>query len=141
MKPGWTGGESHSEITTMNFGRELSQFLECGDIIKLIGDLGSGKTTFVKGVAESMGYNGLVTSPTFTLINEYHCDPGIVHIDCYRETDIERWNLIGITDYFTQDKLIFIEWPEVLTPLIPTNGVFEIKFSHRSESVRSINLQ
>lgn len=141
MKPGWIGGESTSETSTMKFGRDFSQYLEKGDIIKLQGELGTGKTTFIKGVAEKLGYTNIVSSPTFTLINEYTNEPKIIHIDCYREKNIDRWNLIGITDYFTEENIIFIEWPEVLEPVLPEFGVYEITLSHISENIRKITLK
>ena len=141
MKPGWVGGESTSETSTMEFGKDFSQYLEKGDIIKLQGELGTGKTTFVKGVAEKLGYTRIVSSPTFTLINEYPSKPTIIHIDCFREKNIDRWNLIGIRDYFTDENIIIIEWPKVLEPVLPEYGVYEITLSHISENIRKITLK
>ena len=80
----------------INLGVEFSKFISNGDIIILEGELGSGKTTFVKGVLKGLNYASEVTSPTFTLINEYHADKKIIHIDFYRETKAERWKLIGL---------------------------------------------
>ena len=71
-----------------------------GEIYKLFGELGAGKTTFIKGVLEELGYNALVTSPTYTLINEYEIYPKIIHIDCYRESNLDRWHMLGINEYF-----------------------------------------
>ena len=82
----------------INLGVEFSKFITNGDIIILEGELGSGKTTFVKGILEGLNYKGDVTSPTFTLINEYEADLKVIHVDFYRETNIERWKNIGFEE-------------------------------------------
>ena len=140
MKEGWKNSKTNSYQDTIKLGENLSKFLEGGDILKINGGLGSGKTTFVKGIAKGLGYNGLVTSPTFTLINEYLTSPKIIHIDCYREKNIERWNLLGITDYFTDYHIIIIEWPSILNKLLPNEYVHEIQIDHISENKRKITL-
>ena len=141
MKTGWIGGESSSTSSTISFGKQLAKYLEEGDIINLRGNLGAGKTTFVKGVAEGLGFKGVVNSPTFTLINEYHSNPKLVHIDCYREKNIDRWNIIGISDYFSDKNIIIIEWPDILEQILPKKGVFNIRLIHISESNRKIFLE
>ena len=141
MKTGWIGGESSSTSSTINFGKKLAKYLEEGDIINLRGNLGAGKTTFVKGVAEGLGFDGVVNSPTFTLINEYRCTPKLVHIDCSREKNIDRWNIIGISDYFSDKNIIIIEWPDILEQILPKKGVFNIRLIHISESNRKIFLE
>ena len=141
MKTGWIGGESSSASSTISLGKQLAKYLEEGDIINLRGNLGAGKTTFVKGVAEGLGFKGVVNSPTFTLINEYHSNPKLVHIDCYREKNIDRWNIIGISDYFSDKNIIIIEWPDILEQILPKKGVFNIRLIHISESNRKIFLE
>ena len=77
----------------------FSQKISKGDIIGLNGNLGSGKTTFVKGILKGLNYNDEVTSPTYTLLNEYYLDDyRIIHIDCYREKNSTRWLNIGVID-------------------------------------------
>ena len=141
MKLGWNGGISISEDETKLYGRKMANFIDGGDIIKLSGDIGSGKTTFVNGLAEGLGYNDIVNSPTYTLINEYPSEPRIVHMDCYREKDIQRWILLGIDEYFSNRNLVLIEWPKIIEPLLPDNNVYELLFTHISESERSINIK
>ena len=100
MKPGWKGGLTLSAEETISLGKSLSEFIEAGDIITLEGDLAAGKTTFVKGILMGLNFNDMVTSPTFTLINEYEADQRVIHMDCYREGNLERWINLGIQDYF-----------------------------------------
>lgn len=119
---------------TENLGFKFSKQISKGDIITLNGDLGSGKTTFVKGVLKGLSYNQEVTSPTYTLINEYNALYNIIHIDCYREKKINRWLNIGLMDYFETDSIFFIEWAENIKDLLPNETIdlfFEILDSNQ----------
>tara|TARA_B100001750_G_C15437047_1_gene561497 strand:+ start:239 stop:652 length:414 start_codon:yes stop_codon:yes gene_type:complete len=116
-------------LDTQKLGENFSKKIKSGDIILLYGDLGAGKTTFVKGILKGLQFANEVTSPTFSLINEYNADKKVIHIDCYREKEIERWISIGIEDYFNQSNIIIIEWPEILEAIIPDNAI-KIKISH-----------
>ena len=118
-----------NNLETEELGYKFSKRISKGDIISLNGNLGSGKTTFVKGVLKGLNYLDEVTSPTYTLINEYKADYNIIHIDCYREKDINRWLNIGFLDYLTEQNIIFIEWSENITSILPkkrNNLFFEI---------------
>jgi len=118
-----------NNLETEELGYKFSKQISKGDIISLNGNLGSGKTTFVKGVLKGLNYLDEVTSPTYTLINEYKADYNIIHIDCYREKDINRWLNIGFLDYLTEQNIIFIEWSENITSILPkkrNNLFFEI---------------
>ena len=109
-----------SNIETEELGCKFSQKISKGDIIGLNGDLGSGKTTFVKGILKGLNYNDGVTSPTYTLINEYYLeDYRIIHIDCYREKNINRWLNIGLIDYLSGQDILFIEWAENIQSILP----------------------
>ena len=88
--------------------KSFSGKLKLGDIVLLYGQLGSGKTTFVKGVLKGFNFKDEVTSPTFSLINEYDASKKIIHIDCYREKNIDRWINIGIIDYFNSENIVLI---------------------------------
>jgi tRNA threonylcarbamoyladenosine biosynthesis protein TsaE len=112
---------NHNE--TENLGFKFSKLISKGDIITLNGDLGSGKTTFVKGVLKGLSYTQEVTSPTYTLINEYNALYNIIHIDCYREKKIDRWLNIGLMDYFETDSIFFIEWAENIKDLLPNKTI------------------
>ena len=140
MKKGWLGDISESPKDTIKLGNSLTNYLEIGDLILLNGELASGKTTFMKGVLDGLNYDGNVTSPTFTLVNEYNSTPKIIHIDCYRETNLNRWINLGINEYFDSKSIIFIEWAELIQPILPEKH-FEIKFSHIELNKRKIEFQ
>jgi len=110
-----------NNIETEKLGYNFSKKISQGDIITLKGNLGSGKTTFVKGVLKGLNYQHEVTSPTYTLINEYDANYKIIHIDCYRESDVNRWLNIGLIDYFSGNNILFIEWPEKIESILPKN--------------------
>jgi len=117
------------DVTTMNYletqelGIKFSKCIKSGDVITLNGNLGSGKTTFVKGVLMGLGYKDKVTSPTYTLINEYHIKYNIIHLDCYREKNLDRWLNIGLIDYFNTENILFIEWAENIRSILPDNTI------------------
>ncbi len=136
---GWHGRETYSTNDTILLGEELAKFVQSGDVFALEGDLASGKTTFMKGVARGLGFNGEVTSPTFTMVNEYEGNPKIIHIDCYRENNIKRWIQLGINEYFDENNVVFIEWAELIKPLLPTNIIL-IKFVNICENTHRIDL-
>ena len=108
-----------NNVETEQLGYNFSKKISKGDIITLNGNLGSGKTTFVKGVLKGLNYQYEVTSPTYTLINEYNADYNIIHIDCYREKDVNRWLNIGLVDYFLEDNILFIEWSKNIKSILP----------------------
>tara|TARA_B100000029_G_scaffold357459_1_gene350253 strand:+ start:959 stop:1405 length:447 start_codon:yes stop_codon:yes gene_type:complete len=114
---------TYSASETEELGIKFSNIIEKGDVVTLNGDLGSGKTTFVKGVLKGLNYTDEVTSPTFTLINEYNADYKIIHLDCFREKDINRWLNIGLIDYFSKDDIMFIEWPEIIHDILPKKKI------------------
>mgnify|MGYP001167793634 FL=1 len=122
---------------TFDLGSKISNKLRSGNVIGLIGDLAAGKTSFVKGILNGLDYKHDVTSPTFTLINEYHARIKVVHIDFYRETNIERWYNIGIQEILNEDAIIIIEWADLLLDLLPED-IIKIYFNHVSEDCRKI---
>lgn len=105
---------------TENFGARLYQARKDFNLIFLIGELGAGKTTLVRGFLRAAGYQGAVKSPTFTLVEEYLLNGlKVVHFDLYRLTDPEELEWIGFSDYLDQDTLCFIEWPEMGIGYLP----------------------
>jgi tRNA threonylcarbamoyladenosine biosynthesis protein TsaE len=105
---------------TERFGTELWKQLPSKCLIFLHGDLGAGKTTLVRGYLRAAGYTGAVKSPTYTLVEEYTINGlKILHFDLYRLTEPEELEWIGIRDYFDQDCLCFIEWPDRGKGLLP----------------------
>jgi tRNA threonylcarbamoyladenosine biosynthesis protein TsaE len=116
---------SSSENDTLRAGRELAAHLEPGSIVCLHGDLGAGKTHFVKGLASYFDIlENQVNSPTFTLIHEYTTGRiPVYHFDAYRLNDPAEALEIGIPDYLYGDGICVIEWPEKLGKLIPDDAL------------------
>ena len=127
----------NSDIACISLGTKVSNKLSQGDILLLYGDLGSGKTTFVKGILKGLEYKQDVTSPTFTLVNEYNAKYKVIHIDFYRDKNIDRWVNLGISEYFDDSNIVIIEWPDLIPNLLPNNAI-KIFFEHISENMRKI---
>ena len=117
----------------------MAMQLRRGAVIALCGDLGAGKTHFVKGLAAGLGgVPDHVTSPTFTLINEYtDCRPTLFHFDLYRLETEDELLRIGFDDYLEGDGICVIEWADKFPGLIP-RGARWLQFSHREDGARVI---
>ena len=140
MKNNWVK-HSKSYLDTEKLGIKFSKKVSKGTIVILNGDLGSGKTTFVKGVLKGLNYTEEVTSPTYTLINEYNADYDVIHIDCYREKNINRWLNIGLIDYFERDNILFIEWPENIKDILFSRSVISLNFEIKGLDERLISMK
>ena len=102
-----------STEATEQFGAQLFNSQVSKGVIFLQGDLGVGKTTLVRGFLRAAGYSGVVKSPTYTLVEEYDIgERKIFHFDLYRLVDPEELEWVGIRDYFDQEAICFIEWPD-----------------------------
>ena len=128
---------SKSVEETYNLGMIFSKGLSAGSIIGLIGDLASGKTTFVKGILKGLNYKYEVTSPTFTLINEYPAKIKVLHIDFYRDNNLLRWQNIGFQEMVESDAVVIIEWADLLPDLLPKN-LIKVYFEHYENKYRKI---
>ena len=128
---------SNSEEDTINFGKKLGFLLKPGDLILLYGDLGSGKTTFVKGLAESLEVNQdfYITSPSFSLINVYEGKYTIYHVDLYRLDTLEVEDL-GLWEYLNEG-IVIIEWADRLKTSLKDDYI-EIFFEFLDYSKRKI---
>ena len=129
---------SNSPDETEVFGRRFAENLKPGDVLALTGELGSGKTQFVKGLVAGLGSTAEVTSPTFTLIHEYTDGPiPIYHFDFFRVEDRQSAERLGLDDYFFGDGVSVIEWADRFPDLIPENARW-IAFETKSETQRAI---
>jgi tRNA threonylcarbamoyladenosine biosynthesis protein TsaE len=128
---------SNSEEDTINFGKKLGTLLKPGDLILLYGDLGSGKTTFVKGLAESLEVNPdlYITSPSFSLINVYEGKYTIYHVDLYRLDTLEVEDL-GLWEYLNEG-IVIIEWADRLKMTLKDDYI-EVFFEFLDYSKRKI---
>ena len=129
---------SGSTDETIALGRTVAATLLRGDVLALCGDLGAGKTHFVKGVAAGLGASASVTSPTFTLIHEY---PGgrlpLYHFDFYRLEDEDEALKIGLDEYLDGDGACVIEWADKFPALLPPHTRW-LRFTHSENGTRVI---
>jgi tRNA threonylcarbamoyladenosine biosynthesis protein TsaE len=132
---------SNSPDETEAFGRRLVENLKPGDVLALIGDMGSGKTQFVQGLAAALGANTPATSPTFTLVHEYTGGRmPIFHFDFFRIEDRSSAERLGLDDYFFGDGVSVIEWADRFPDLIPETARW-ISLETKSETQRAITIQ
>lgn len=131
---------STSVEETIRIGFEFGKQLSPGDVVCLEGDLGAGKTHFVKGVASYFGFSpDKVSSPTYTLIHEYAADTPIYHFDCYRLNHEAEALEIGAEEYFYGEGVSLIEWPGKIASLIPEEAI-RVDISHLSGHKRKITI-
>ena len=113
---------SHSPAETFAFGAQIAATLHSGAVLALCGDLGAGKTQFVKGLAAGLGIPTEVTSPTFTLLHEYTGGRlPLFHFDCYRLASDDELLRLGFDDYLDAGGVLAIEWAEKFPTLLPSD--------------------
>ena len=124
---------SASSAETERLGAELARTLRAGDLVLVSGELGSGKTTFVRGACRALGVAGPVTSPTFTIGHLYDGDVEIAHLDLYRLDEIDPSIL---EDYVTPERVTFVEWPAALA-----DATHRVKLEHAGGDRRTIEVE
>ena len=103
---------SHSEHDTEDIGASFARTLKGGTVVAMYGDLGAGKTAFVRGMARGMGLDCRVSSPTFTIVNEYLGERELIHFDMYRLSSADELFDIGWEDYLNRGAVCAVEWSE-----------------------------
>ena len=131
---------SHSEKDTEAIGKLLMGLLPEGAVVALRGELGAGKTCLVRGMANAANANAAVSSPTFTMVNEYEGSPKIYHLDLYRIDDPRQVMDLGYEDLFdAPDGICIIEWAEHAENLLPEVRL-DIALEHKDKNTRSIQI-
>jgi tRNA threonylcarbamoyladenosine biosynthesis protein TsaE len=133
---------SDSREQTLEVGRLIGAILERGDIVALIGELGSGKTCLTQGMAKGLGVeeNVPVVSPTFTLINEYPGKIPLIHLDVYRLSGPRDLEDMGYEEYFEGGGIVVIEWAEKIRDILPAKTLF-ISMRYIDENTREMILE
>jgi len=126
---------------TDSFGYAIGRLLRGGEVLALIGELGVGKTALVRGIVAGLGIPAVsVTSPTYLIVHEYQGRLPLVHIDLYRLQKPEEIESIGLSDYFTGDATVAIEWADRFHQLLPEDRL-EVRFAHRTRTTRKARLE
>jgi len=133
---------THSERETIALGAEMAAVLKPGDVVAFYGDLGSGKTRFIKGICQGLGVQEHVASPTFTIVHEYCVgDLRICHFDFYRMKSIAEIHDIGFGEYVNGDGICLIEWAEKARELLPPHRYEVTMQLGVNESSREVTIE
>ena len=124
-----------SEEDISKIADEILQFGKDIPIWTFVGNLGAGKTTLIKILAQKLGIQDSISSPTFSYVNQY--DENLFHFDCYRLKSMEEALDFGLEEYLDSGKMCWIEWPQIIEPLIPTPYI-EIRIEHTNNNTRNI---
>jgi len=133
--------ETASREETVKFGGEVSQLIKEGRVIAFFGDLGAGKTSFVEGFARGFGFDGEISSPTFSLVNEYRGGKiDIFHFDMYRISGWEDLYSTGYFDYIDEGGVLLVEWSENIEAALPDDAI-KITIEKLSDDKRRITVE
>lgn len=131
---------SHSEKETENFAKEFAKSLKAGDVVAFEGDLGAGKTAFVRGMAGGLDCSDSVCSPTFAIVNEYDGKIPVFHFDMYRIETLGELYSIGFFEYLERGGICAIEWSENIYSALPQNSIF-VNIQRLSGNERKITVR
>ncbi len=133
--------ETFTEEETFEVALNLAKNLQKGDIITLDGDLGVGKTVFSKGIGKGLGIYDIITSPTFSIVNEYFGNKRLYHLDVYRINSEDELYDIGFYDMVSDDGIVLIEWADKIKDYLPEHISVKIeKDLQKGENYRKITI-
>ena len=131
----------NSPEETIEFAKKIGVLLKKGDVVAYIGGLGAGKTTFTRGLALGLGLGDNVTSPTFSLVNEYQGDDiCLYHFDMYRISDAQDLETTGFYDYPLENSVFAVEWSENISEELPENTTY-IEIKSAGDNRRTITVK
>jgi tRNA threonylcarbamoyladenosine biosynthesis protein TsaE len=130
---------TNSTAETEALGEDLAAELERGDVVLVSGELGVGKTTFIRGACTGLGVAGPVTSPTFTIGNTYKGRLPVAHLDLYRLDELDAEDPALLDDYVTEDNVALIEWPALAEPRLE-RVTYRVRIAHAGGDQRDIEL-
>ena len=130
---------SHSPGETERLAARIAAALEPGDVVTIEGELGAGKTTFVRGACRELGFEGLVTSPTFTIGHRYEGRLTISHLDLYRFSGVSAAEWGDLEPYFS-GAVVFVEWPEAGASVLPSARA-RVSIEHSGDEHRRITIE
>jgi tRNA threonylcarbamoyladenosine biosynthesis protein TsaE len=131
--------ESSSAEETERVAAELARGLGAGDVVTVSGDLGTGKTTFVRGACHALGVAATVTSPTYAVGNRYPGSPDVSHLDLYRLGELTEADWADLEPYF-DDAVVFVEWPEAAEAYLPAPSA-RVRLRHLGADRRMITVR
>jgi tRNA threonylcarbamoyladenosine biosynthesis protein TsaE len=132
--------ETDSADATEAVAAELAGRLGPGDVVLVQGELGSGKTTFVRGACRALGVEGPITSPTFTIGHLYEGEVPVAHLDLFRLDSLTDEDPALLGDYLTPDRVAFVEWPEAAVPQIE-RVAHRVRLEHRGGDRRLVTVE
>jgi len=130
---------TRSADETERVGERLGRRLVPGEVVALSGELGAGKTCFIRGLARGLGVTQGVSSPTFVIVNQYTGRMPVFHIDAYRTESLTELLDIGFDEYVSGDSVTVIEWSDKLEPLLPS-GAIRVRISGLGDEPRTIRI-
>ena len=131
---------TNSQKQTQKVGADFAKSLKAGDIVALFGDLGAGKTVFVKGMARGLGIKGKITSPTFVFVKTYKLKSGpFHHVDLYRGKATKDFKSLALNEIFAPDAITVVEWADRLNKFLPKKR-WEVKIEKIDENKRRITI-